>query len=65
MSPLLEPLPIGIALPGFIGYSIVTLMGVPMALSHIILAIWLSTKGFEERHRSLRAEAHGVELAGA
>lgn len=55
----------GIPLPGFLGYSSVTLMGVPMALSHITLALWLMTKGFEERHRPLRAEAHGVELAGA
>jgi hypothetical protein len=39
----------GIPLPGFLGYSIVTLMGVPMALSHIALALWLMTKGFEER----------------
>jgi hypothetical protein len=54
----------GIPLPGFLGYSIVTLMGVPMALSHITLAIWLLTRGFEERHRPLRAEPDGVELAG-
>jgi hypothetical protein len=53
----------GIPLPGFIGYSIVTLMGVPMAFSHIALAVWLMVKGFEERHRPLRAEAHEVELA--
>ncbi len=37
---------IGIPLPGFLGYSIVTLMGVPMAFSHIALAIWLMVKGF-------------------
>ena len=39
----------GIPLPGFLGYSIVTLMGVPMALSHIGLALWLMAKGFSER----------------
>jgi hypothetical protein len=39
----------GIPLPGFLGYSIVTLMGVPMALSHTALALWLVAKGFEER----------------
>lgn len=39
----------GIPLPGFLGYSIVTLMGVPMALSHIALALWMMAKGFEER----------------
>lgn len=42
----------GIPLPGFFGYRIVTLMGVPMALSHITLAIWLMTKGFEEHKTS-------------
>ena len=55
----------GIPLPGFIGYSIVTLMGVPMALSHIALALWLLTRGFKEHERPLRAVAHPVELAGA
>jgi len=40
----------GIPLPGFMGYSIVTLMGVPMAFSHIALAIWLMVKGFEDRN---------------
>jgi hypothetical protein len=55
----------GIPLPGFLGYSIVTLLGVPMALSHITLAIWLSTRGFEEHPRPLRAEARDAELAGA
>jgi hypothetical protein len=55
----------GIPLLGFLGYSIMTPMGVPMALSHIALAIWLMTKGFDERHRPLRAEAHAGELAGA
>lgn len=55
----------GIPLPGFLGYSIVTLMGVPMALSHITLALWLMAKGFKEHHRPLRAEAHGVESYGA
>lgn len=55
----------GIPLPGFLGYGIVTLMGVPMALSHTVLAVWLLTRGFEERRRPLRAEARGAELAGA
>jgi hypothetical protein len=55
----------GIPLLGFLGYSIVTLMGVPMAFGHIALAIWLMVRGFEERHRLLRAEAQEVKLAGA
>jgi hypothetical protein len=54
----------GIPLPLFLGYSSVTLMGVPMALSHMALASWMMAKGFEERHGSLRVEAHGVDLAG-
>ena len=52
---------IGIPLRGLLGYSPVALMGVPMALSHMTLAIWLVAKGFDERRRPLRAEAHGVE----
>lgn len=55
----------GITLPLWLGYSSVTLMGASMALSHLALALWLMAKGFKERHRPLRAEAHGVELAGA
>lgn len=39
----------GITLPLFLGYSSATLMGVPMALSHIALALWMMAKGFEER----------------
>jgi hypothetical protein len=39
----------GIPLRGFLGYDLVTLMGVPMALSHITLATWLVAKGFDER----------------
>jgi len=38
----------GIPLPGFLGYRIVTLMGVPMAFSHVALALWLMAKGFAE-----------------
>jgi hypothetical protein len=39
----------GIPLRGFLGYTLVTPMGVPMAVSHITLATWLSIKGFPER----------------
>src|SRR6267378_3775921 len=42
----------GIPLPGFLGYSIVTLMGVPMGLSHLALALWMMAKGFEGRRPS-------------
>jgi hypothetical protein len=39
----------GIPLPAFLGYSIVTLMGVPMGLSHMALALWMMARGFAER----------------
>lgn len=42
----------GIPLPGFLGYRIVTLMGVPMAFGHIAVALWLITKGFTESIRT-------------
>ncbi|HUF67663.1 MAG TPA: DUF4386 domain-containing protein [Longimicrobiales bacterium] len=45
----------GIPLRAFLGYGPVSLMGVPMALSHVTLATWLVAKGFDERHRSLAA----------
>lgn len=46
----------GITLPLLLGYPPVTLLGVSMALSHIALAAWLLTKGFEERTSSRRSE---------
>lgn len=55
----------GISLPLFLGYRSVTLMGVPLAVSHIAMALWLMVRGFDERVRPLRAEAYAVELAGA
>ncbi len=39
----------GIPLRGFLGYSLVTPMGVPMAFSHTALALWMIAKGFKER----------------
>jgi hypothetical protein len=50
-----------ITLPMFVGYPSVPLLGVSLAFSHIALALWLLVKGFDERHRPLRAETHGVE----
>lgn len=55
----------GITLRGFLGYSLVTLMGVPMGLSHMALALWLMARGFDERNRPLPAEEHGFKVAGA
>ncbi len=43
----------GIPLRGFLGYGPVTLMGVPMGLSHLAVALWLLVQGFNERHRPL------------
>lgn len=42
----------GIPLRGFLGYSLVTPMGVSMALSQIALAFWLLAKGFGESDRA-------------
>jgi hypothetical protein len=39
----------GIPLRGFLGYSLVTPMGMPMGLSEIALALWLMARGFLER----------------
>ncbi|MGC2236330.1 MAG: DUF4386 domain-containing protein [Pyrinomonadaceae bacterium] len=38
-----------IPLPLLLGYSAMTTLGVPMAVSHITLATWLIFKGFQER----------------
>jgi hypothetical protein len=48
-----------------VGYSSVPWLGVSLALSHLALGTWLVVKGFKERHRPLRAEAHGLELPEA
>ncbi|HEX6104812.1 MAG TPA: DUF4386 domain-containing protein [Gemmatimonadales bacterium] len=37
----------GIPLRGFLGYGPVALMGVPMALSHLALGMWLAARGFD------------------
>ena len=42
---------IGIPLRSFLGYGPVALMGVSMAVSHVALATWLITKGFDQRDR--------------
>ena|SRR5438067_571485 len=38
-----------IPLRGLLGYSMVTLLGMPMGLGHLALALWLITRGFQER----------------
>ncbi len=52
---------VGIPLRGFAGYGAVAVAGMPMALSHIVLASWLIAKGVDERHGPLRAEADRIE----
>ncbi len=49
----------GIPLRGFLGYGPVAPMGMPMAVSHVTLAVWLLARGFHERHRNLPGEAQG------
>jgi hypothetical protein len=50
----------GIPLRGFFGYGPVTLMGASIAVSHVVLAIWLMIRGFHGHRRPHRAEAVGV-----
>ena len=38
-----------IPLRGFLGYSMVTLLGMPMGLGHLALALWMMVRGFAER----------------
>jgi hypothetical protein len=47
----------GIPARSFAGYSAIGAMGVPMALSHITLSLWLVAKGFDDR---LRPDPHSV-----
>ena len=42
----------GITLPLWLSYKSVTLMGVPLAFSHVAVALWLLVKGFRERDRA-------------
>jgi hypothetical protein len=55
----------GIPVLGFLGYSIVTQMGVPMGLGHLALALWLMVKGFEERGQPIWAKPQAVEPSRA
>jgi uncharacterized protein DUF4386 len=54
-----------IPLRGFVGVGPVTLMGVPMGVSHIALAVWVVAKGFDERGRALPAEPGRADLVSA
>lgn len=55
----------GVTLMMFLGYRIVGEMAMPMLPIQITVAVWLMVKGFEERHRPIRIEEHGVELSSA
>jgi len=50
----------GIPLRGFLGLGPLALMGMPMALSHVTLAIWLLARGFDEGQRNPPPEVHGA-----
>ncbi|HYL13615.1 MAG TPA: DUF4386 domain-containing protein [Terriglobales bacterium] len=54
----------GVTLRGLFGYPPETRLAMPLAPAYVLLAVWLMIKGFDERHRSLDAEVHGVEVAG-
>jgi Domain of unknown function (DUF4386) len=54
-----------IPLPGFLGYAPAGWLGAPMGLSQLALGVWLVTRGFTERDRPLRTEAHHGELCEA
>ena len=54
----------GVSLRPIWGYTPEMRSGWPLGLAAYALAVWLIVKGFDERHRPLRAEAHGAELAG-
>ena len=47
----------GITIPLWLSYQSVTLMGVPLAFSHIALALWLMVKGFREREQAGKTPA--------
>jgi len=55
----------GIVAPFFLGYASVTALGMPMALGHVALALWLMARGFEEGRLADRAAADGAGGAGA
>jgi Domain of unknown function (DUF4386) len=45
----------GITLPLWLSYQSMTLMGVPLAFSHVALALWLMVKGFQEYEQESKA----------
>jgi hypothetical protein len=54
-----------IVLPTFLGYSSVMPLGVPMAVSHIALVLWLTIKGSSEAPSAAAIHRAGVEAGRA
>jgi hypothetical protein len=57
----------GITLPVFLGYRMPfpELFGMPLALTYVVLALWLMAKGFKEPQGTPRAEPRGVHTSTA
>lgn len=53
---------VGIPLRGFLGYGPLAPMGMPMAVSHVTLAVWLLARGFADRPQSPPVEEHALEV---
>ena len=53
----------GVTMRALLGYPPVTVLAMPLAPAYVALAVWLMAKGFDERHRPFRGQAHGPGLA--
>jgi hypothetical protein len=56
---------VGIPLRRFAGADPITWMGVPMAVSHVALGVWLMAKGFAEPQRPRRSEGTQAQIRPA
>ena len=50
----------GVSLRGLLGYPPKTRLAMPLAPAYLLLAVWLTVKGFDERQRPLSADAGGA-----
>ena len=48
----------GVTIRALWGYPPITVLATPLAPAYVALAVWLMVKGFDDRHRPLRAPAH-------
>lgn len=55
----------GVTLMMLLGYNMIPVMAIPLLPIQIAVGIWLMVKGFNERHRPVSAEEHGLGPAGA